>query len=74
MFALLMVSCYTANLSAFLTIQRMDQSFSRPEDLINHPEIRCGTVSRGATNNFIKVRYNIFFFSKKQKRPLVGTI
>ena len=56
MFALLMVSCYTANLSAFLTIQRMDLSFSRPEDLVNHPEIRCGAVKRGATNNFIRNR------------------
>ena len=57
MFALLMVSCYTANLSAFLTIQRMEQSFSRPEDLINHPEIRSGAVRRGATNNFIRVGF-----------------
>ena len=64
MFALLMVSCYTANLSAFLTIQRMEQSFSRPEDLINHPEIRSGAVRRGATNNFIRVGF---------QRVVIGT-
>ena len=67
MFALLMVSCYTANLSAFLTIQRMDQSFSKPEDLVNHPEIRCGTVRRGATNNFIKVGIYLLLFKKTQR-------
>ena len=56
MFTLLMLSCYTANLSAFLTVNRLESSFSMPEDLLQ-TRLSYGTVERGATFHFMKERY-----------------
>ena len=56
MFTLLMISCYTANLSAFLTIQRMEVGFSKPEDLYQS-KISFGVLNIGTTSNYLKVSY-----------------
>ena len=57
MFVLLMVSCYTANLAAFLTISRIDNTINSAEDLVNQNKILYGTIN-GSSIKLLKV---IFF-------------
>jgi glutamate receptor, ionotropic, invertebrate len=50
---LIMISSYTANLAAFLTIDRMDSPISSIQDLAKS-EIRYGAVVTGSTTAFFK--------------------
>ena len=54
-FTLIMISSYTANLAAFLTIERMDNPISSAEDLAKQSQIRYGAVATGSTAEFFKV-------------------
>ncbi|KAL8603428.1 hypothetical protein ACOMHN_053095 [Nucella lapillus] len=54
-FTLIIISSYTANLAAFLTIERMDMPITSPDDLTKQREIRYGTVENGSTQQFFKV-------------------
>ena len=58
MFVLLMVSCYTANLAAFLTISRIENTINSAEDLVNQNEILYGTFN----GNSFKILNVIFLF------------
>ena len=40
MFVLLMVSCYTANLAAFLTINKIDKTINSVEQLISQTDVK----------------------------------
>ncbi|XP_076467660.1 glutamate receptor 2-like [Babylonia areolata] len=51
-FTLIIISSYTANLAAFLTIERMDMPINSADDLVKQREIRYGTVKNGATYQF----------------------
>ncbi|KAF5395206.1 Glutamate receptor ionotropic kainate 2 [Paragonimus heterotremus] len=49
-----MVSSYTANLAAFLTIDRMETDIDNVEDLTRQTKIKYGTLFGGSTYSFFK--------------------
>ncbi|CAF0824550.1 unnamed protein product [Didymodactylos carnosus] len=51
-FSLILVSSYTANLAAFLTVEKLVTPIENVEDLANHKEIRYGVVKGGSTMAF----------------------
>ena len=53
-----MISSYTANLAAFLTIERMDSPINSVEDLAMQSRIRYGCLSSGSTGSFFRVCLN----------------
>jgi hypothetical protein len=55
-FTLLIVSSYTANLAAFLTVQRMKSSIESVDDLSKQTEVKYGSVKSGSTETFFNVR------------------
>lgn len=57
-FTLIMISSYTANLAAFLTIERMVSPIESVEDLEKQTEIKYGTRYNGTTMSFFKVGDN----------------
>lgn len=54
-FALIVISSYTANLAAFLTTTRMEDTIKNVDDLAKQTEIKYGTVGGGSTMAFFKV-------------------
>jgi len=54
-FTLIIVSTYTANLAAFLTIERMYVPISSAEDLTRQSLIQYGTLDAGSTKAFFEV-------------------
>ncbi|OON16055.1 hypothetical protein X801_08134 [Opisthorchis viverrini] len=56
-FILIMVSSYTANLAAFLTIDRMETEIENVEDLTRQTKIKYGTLYGGSTYSFFKVSH-----------------
>jgi len=55
-FTLIVISSYTANLAAFLTVERMQSPIESAEDLAKQTEIKYGTVDSGTTREFFRVR------------------
>lgn len=53
-FALIIISSYTANLAAFLTMSRMDVKIENAEDLAKQTKIKYGLMAGGATSSFFK--------------------
>ncbi|XP_055949949.1 glutamate receptor ionotropic, kainate 2-like [Argiope bruennichi] len=53
-FTLIMVSSYTANLAAFLTVERLVSPIEGAEDLAKQSHIQYGCVESGATQTFFK--------------------
>ena len=53
-FTLIMISSYTANLAAFLTIERMEMPINSVEDLAKQTKIKYGCLQSGSTNTFFK--------------------
>ncbi|CAF0769478.1 unnamed protein product [Brachionus calyciflorus] len=53
-FTLILISSYTANLAAFLTVQRMQNPIENADDLSKQTEIKYGSVRSGSTENFFK--------------------
>ena len=64
-FTLILISSYTANLAAFLTVERMVTPINSPEDLAAQTEVQYGTLYHGSTWDFFRVsnnnRINILF-------------
>ena len=54
-FTLIIISSYTANLAAFLTIERMLTPIDSADDLAKQSEIQYGTVDAGSTKEFFRV-------------------
>ena len=54
-FTLIIISSYTANLAAFLTVERMSSPIENADDLSKQNEIKYGSVSGGSTMSFFKV-------------------
>lgn len=54
-FTLIIISSYTANLAAFLTVDRMNSPIENAEDLAKQTEILYGTLSGGSTYTFFRV-------------------
>lgn len=55
-FTLIIISSYTANLAAFLTVERMESPIDSADDLAKQTKIEYGAVKDGATMTFFKVR------------------
>ena len=55
-FTLIMISSYTANLAAFLTVERMETPIESAEDLSKQTKIKYGCVESGSTGAFFRVR------------------
>ncbi|KAL5012642.1 hypothetical protein ScPMuIL_011193 [Solemya velum] len=53
-FVLIIISSYTANLAAFLTIERLLMPIDEAEDLVKQSEIKYGTVASGSTRSFFE--------------------
>ncbi|XP_060535299.1 glutamate receptor 1-like [Cylas formicarius] len=62
-FTLIIISSYTANLAAFLTVERMVAPINSPEDLASQTEVEYGTLYQGATWDFFR-RSQITLYSK----------
>lgn len=56
-FTLIIISSYTANLAAFLTVERMDSPMDSADDIAKQTKIEYGVVKDGATMTFFKVCY-----------------
>jgi len=59
-FTLIIISSYTANLAAFLTVERMQSPIESAEDLAKQTEIKYGVVESGTTREFFRVGYLLF--------------
>ncbi|XP_041947672.1 glutamate receptor ionotropic, kainate 1 isoform X2 [Alosa sapidissima] len=53
-FTLIIISSYTANLAAFLTVERMDSPIDSADDLAKQTKIEYGSVRDGSTMTFFK--------------------
>lgn len=54
-FTLIMISSYTANLAAFLTVEKVVYPIEKAEDLYRHPQhIKYGCVESGSTGTFFQ--------------------
>ncbi|XP_053971522.1 glutamate receptor 1 isoform X2 [Hylaeus anthracinus] len=62
-FTLILISSYTANLAAFLTVERMVAPINSPEDLASQTEVQYGTLSHGSTFDFFR-KSQINLYSK----------
>uniref|UniRef100_A0A4W3HZ95 Glutamate receptor, ionotropic, AMPA 2b n=1 Tax=Callorhinchus milii TaxID=7868 RepID=A0A4W3HZ95_CALMI len=62
-FTLIIISSYTANLAAFLTVERMVSPIESAEDLAKQTEIAYGTLDSGSTKEFFR-RSKIALFEK----------
>lgn len=54
-FTLIIISSYTANLAAFLTVERMESPIDSADDLAKQTKIPYGVVEDGSTMTFFKV-------------------
>ncbi|XP_034080403.1 glutamate receptor 2-like isoform X4 [Gymnodraco acuticeps] len=62
-FTLIIISSYTANLAAFLTVERMVSPIESAEDLAKQTDITYGTLDSGSTKEFFR-RSKIALFDK----------
>ncbi|XP_014272498.1 glutamate receptor ionotropic, kainate 2 isoform X2 [Halyomorpha halys] len=62
-FVLIMISSYTANLAAFLTMDRMEATIENVEDLANQNKIKYGLLKKGSSANFFK-NSNVSLYQK----------
>lgn len=54
-FTLIIISSYTANLAAFLTVERMITPIENVDDLATQTDIAYGTLESGSTMTFFRV-------------------
>ncbi|CAH1400969.1 unnamed protein product [Nezara viridula] len=76
-FVLIMISSYTANLAAFLTMDRMEATIGSVEDLANQNKIKYGVLKGGSSANFFRDS-NVSLYQKiwsqmESARPSVFT-
>ncbi|CAF3034688.1 unnamed protein product [Rotaria socialis] len=53
-FTLILISSYTANLAAFLTVEKLVNPIESAEDLVKQTKIKYGLVSGGSTEQFFR--------------------
>ncbi|GIY38295.1 glutamate receptor 4 [Caerostris extrusa] len=63
-FTLIIISSYTANLAAFLTVERMVTPINSADDLAKQTEVEYGTLMHSSTQEFFR---NNFFEASKRK-------
>uniref|UniRef100_UPI00358F817B glutamate receptor ionotropic, kainate 2-like n=1 Tax=Myxine glutinosa TaxID=7769 RepID=UPI00358F817B len=79
-FTLIIISSYTANLAAFLTVERMESPIRSADDLAKQTKIEYGSVVGGSTMMFFKTsRISTYekmwaFMSSRESTALVSTI
>uniref|UniRef100_A0A3Q3IYF6 Glutamate receptor n=1 Tax=Monopterus albus TaxID=43700 RepID=A0A3Q3IYF6_MONAL len=66
-FTLIIISSYTANLAAFLTVERMVSPIESAEDLAKQTEIAYGTLDSGSTKEFFRVSSAKGLFARVRK-------
>ena len=54
-FVLIIISTYTANLAAFLTVERMLIPIENADDLAKQKEIKYGIINSGSSRTFFEV-------------------
>ncbi|XP_023975982.1 glutamate receptor ionotropic, kainate 1 isoform X8 [Physeter macrocephalus] len=78
-FTLIIISSYTANLAAFLTVERMESPIDSADDLAKQTKIEYGAVRDGSTMTFFKKsKISTYekmwaFMSSRQQTALVKT-
>ncbi|XP_054620049.1 glutamate receptor ionotropic, kainate 5-like isoform X7 [Dunckerocampus dactyliophorus] len=78
-FTLIIISSYTANLAAFLTVQRMEAPIESADDLADQTDIQYGTIHGGSTMTFfMNSRYQTYqrmwtYMHSKQPSVFVKT-
>ena len=77
-FTLIMISSYTANLAAFLTVERMESPIESAEDLAKQTKIKYGCLESGSTRAFFRDSKMPTFsrmhaFMESQKNPKTFT-
>jgi ABC-type amino acid transport substrate-binding protein len=77
-FTLIMISSYTANLAAFLTVERMESPIESAEDLAKQTKIKYGCLESGSTRAFFRdsklpTYSRMASFMESQKSPKVFT-
>ncbi|XP_076302243.1 glutamate receptor ionotropic, kainate 2-like, partial [Lasioglossum baleicum] len=76
-FTLIMVSSYTANLAAFLTVDKMDNPIKGVEDLAKQTKVKYGAVLGGSTSAFFRdsnySTYQRMWAAMMEARPSVFT-
>ncbi|XP_035214148.1 glutamate receptor ionotropic, kainate 2-like isoform X3 [Stegodyphus dumicola] len=73
-FTLIMISSYTANLAAFLTVERMITPIESVEDLAEQSKISYGTLEGGSTMTFFrdsKIETYLKMWRYMENRPSV---
>lgn len=76
-FTLIMISSYTANLAAFLTVAKMDAEIKGVEDLAKQTKIKYGVYGTGSSARFFQMS-NVSLYQRvwtvmQQTRPNVFT-
>ena len=59
-FVVLVVSCYTANLAAFLTVTNIGTTINTLEELMAQSQVQVGMVKNNGVHQMLKV--TIYFF------------
>ena len=54
-FTLIIISSYTANLAAFLTVERMETPIKSADDLAKQTDVEYGALKHSSTQEFFKV-------------------
>jgi len=63
-YSLIIISTYTANLAAFLTVERMLTPIESADDLVEQTRIKYGTLDAGSTKDY-KSTKDFFMVSHK---------
>lgn len=69
-FTLIIISSYTANLAAFLTVERMVSPIESAEDLAKQTEIAYGTLEAGSTKEFFRVGTSLIQGHFHRREPI----
>lgn len=69
---MIIISSYTANLAAFLTVERMVSPIESAEDLAKQTEIAYGTLEAGSTKEFFRVRISLVLEHLHKREPLLS--
>ena len=64
-FTLIIISSYTANLAAFLTVERMATPIENADDLAEQSLIHYGTLLGGSTMTFFRSEKTVLFSKLK---------
>ena len=73
-FTLIMISSYTANLAAFLNVERMESRIESAEDLAKQTKIKYRALKGGSTAAFFRVYINYYFTCWNQQMCYLSVI